>query len=928
MPDGWISTHPANASQTISFPRDESEQISFGQVRGGVVRGSVYQDTTGDGIRSPFDRSLTGTQVFIDLNGDGQFDVDEPTTSMGEFGYHFDTLPAGTYVIYVVTPEGYQASTPLNQTIEVAFDQDVVDVDFGLSSLPGRISGFRWLDENQDGIRDAGEVGLDGLQIYLDLNRDGHLDANEPVTTTMADLPETPTVDELGFYEFDGLAEGKYTVREVGSDGFLQTSPGSLASLSSTADRTFIVNLTNRQIEELDSRGGVINQFPVPQPLRLSTSEVFMTAGTDSLFYLDSDQDFMTLWELNPNTGEVLDSDRLNTSNVDGIAFGGGVVTVVSSRNVLRFDPETDVLDSSSADYRFSGTSLAMLEPTGLLGHIAGFSRSIDLVTDDGDRVVATLNMDSTLPRLESLASNGHSLFASAENRVVALNSFGQVVNEISLEPGNYSGLAVGKAAPTTSDFHFVEVGPGESFTDINFGNIELPRFVVNGAVWRDDDANGIRDLDELGDAGLQVFVESLNGGESVDFVTSADSPWTPDVDEAGIFSANLLPGSYQVTIARDGESQELSNSFENLATAGQTYQLVETFPGELSIELRDLDQKVLQTILIPEAPVYVGPQALAIDGERLVYVDGSEGQLARIWWLDRSSGDLLNSLVVQSSNVTSVSAVTIAEGNLILAGDGPNFIVANENGTIEAPSGLDFVGGVAFDPNSGDMILSGLVAGSPKFARGTVASGFQIFDAPAGLSPSSISIVNGNLIAAENSLPGDPQLVLHRLDANSFTKLGEIDWSQSPTIFGLDSPTPMGNAKYIRVADDLVGDELSFGLSTEMTPLDVNGDGSVDNQDAEAIKAAIVDGVFESAFDLDNNGVLDRQDIQVIANEVSIIGDVNLDGIVNFADFLIISGNFGKDSVGGVLDGDFDLNGRVEFADFLLVSGNFGREA
>lgn len=53
--------------------------------------------------------------------------------------------------------------------------------------------------------------------------------------------------------------------------------------------------------------------------------------------------------------------------------------------------------------------------------------------------------------------------------------------------------------------------------------------------------------------------------------------------------------------------------------------------------------------------------------------------------------------------------------------------------------------------------------------------------------------------------------------------------------------------------------------------------------------------------------------------------GDTNLDGLVDFADFLSLSGNFGigPDSTWGM--GNFTADGEVNFADFLALSGNFG---
>ena len=53
--------------------------------------------------------------------------------------------------------------------------------------------------------------------------------------------------------------------------------------------------------------------------------------------------------------------------------------------------------------------------------------------------------------------------------------------------------------------------------------------------------------------------------------------------------------------------------------------------------------------------------------------------------------------------------------------------------------------------------------------------------------------------------------------------------------------------------------------------------------------------------------------------------GDLDGNGIVEFADFLVLSGNFGQ-AVEDHTFGDIDCNGTVEFADFLTLSGNFGQ--
>jgi hypothetical protein len=54
--------------------------------------------------------------------------------------------------------------------------------------------------------------------------------------------------------------------------------------------------------------------------------------------------------------------------------------------------------------------------------------------------------------------------------------------------------------------------------------------------------------------------------------------------------------------------------------------------------------------------------------------------------------------------------------------------------------------------------------------------------------------------------------------------------------------------------------------------------------------------------------------------------GDLDGNGTVEFADFLVLSANFGQPGGGDHTLGDIDCNGTVEFADFLVLSANFGQ--
>ena len=98
---------------------------------------------------------------------------------------------------------------------------------------------------------------------------------------------------------------------------------------------------------ELDSSGAVLNSFATPAPVPFVGPQGLAASG-ESLFYIDGSQfGPHTLYELDPSTGAVLDSDVLPvTPDIDGLAYFGGLVYVQvhPSNQILVFDPATDTV--------------------------------------------------------------------------------------------------------------------------------------------------------------------------------------------------------------------------------------------------------------------------------------------------------------------------------------------------------------------------------------------------------------------------------------------------------------------------------------------------------------------------------------------------------------------------------------------------------
>ncbi|QDV57668.1 SdrD B-like domain-containing protein [Rosistilla oblonga] len=208
-----------------------------------AISGYKWNDLNADGIWDDDEPGLNGWQIYLDENGNGQYDVDTETLFVtqndgtNDGAYWFDALDAGTYIVREIVPEGWKQSYP-----GAAADlQHFVTIDpaagicvngaFGEEQLPNfgnyqaDISGYKWHDVNFDGVWDAGELGLNGWEIYLDLNNDGDFDQGvDQKTTTAFD----GTHD--GAYSFTGLAAGTYTVREIVPEGWKQSYPGAASN--------------------------------------------------------------------------------------------------------------------------------------------------------------------------------------------------------------------------------------------------------------------------------------------------------------------------------------------------------------------------------------------------------------------------------------------------------------------------------------------------------------------------------------------------------------------------------------------------------------------------------------------------------------------------------------------------------------------------
>ena len=208
---GFVQT---TEDRFIILNGENFENINIGNASTrGSIAGTKYNDLNANGEREPGEPGLGNFTVYLDLNNNDILEPDEPRTITDTQGnYSFEDLPSSIFVVREEQQFGFTQTTP-PRVINLN-GQNFTGIDIGNARPIGAISGVKYNDFNTNGVREAGEPGIEGVTVYLDNNNNRSLDPGEASTVT----------DSLGNYAFTDLAAGTYPVREVLPGGFTQTS--------------------------------------------------------------------------------------------------------------------------------------------------------------------------------------------------------------------------------------------------------------------------------------------------------------------------------------------------------------------------------------------------------------------------------------------------------------------------------------------------------------------------------------------------------------------------------------------------------------------------------------------------------------------------------------------------------------------------------
>ncbi len=182
----------------------------------------------------------------------------------------------------------------------------------------------------------------------------------------------------------------------------------------------------------------------------------------------------------------------------------------------------------------------------------------------------------------------------------------------------------------------------------------------------------------------------------------------------------------------------------------------------------------------------------------------------------------------------------------------------------------------------------------------------------------------------------GDFGLAGRRLDSDDFQRIegGEIVAGELSTMAGVFNYQDSEIVLFVDGEEETrIGEFQTAGSTSDTDSLNIrigadavlgNPRGFFTGQIAELI---VYDRALTESELADVDAYIDSKwlGISSCAPINELLGDLDGDGSVAFADFLVMSSNFGS-ADSEYADGDVDCDGSVQFADFLTLSSNFGR--
>ncbi|MCU0795680.1 MAG: carboxypeptidase regulatory-like domain-containing protein [Akkermansiaceae bacterium] len=539
---------------------DDGFFMGYPVINGGLdLNGSGTISTSDDGsaVYEIYEAAIANVRVYIDVDNDGIFDANEPSAITSSTGaYTIGGLYQGSFVVRVdptTLPASYIGTYDLtspvtdHRAIVVLSGANRTDVDFGYRN-DANLGDLIWNDRDADGIRDAGEPGIEGVLVYIDADGDNVFDQG---------LEAYDITDINGIYLIDNLSAATYSVRVEFStlpQGSTQTFDLD-ATLDHEATRTLATseNATNvdfgyraaASFGDFVWNDGDADGIQDVGEAGIAGVRVYLDMNGDSVFDSATEPSAITntsgaysIANLLPGTYTArIDVSTLPSAFVQTFDLEGALdhaatfsLSAAQTRSDIDFGYSQRV---SLGDFVWNDVNANGQQDGGETG-ISGVT--VTVFNAANDTIAGTTTTDSNGAYAFTLMPGTYYLVFETPSGYI------RTVTDLGADASDSDGSAsAGRSANVT-------LASGQSNVTVDMG-FHLPA-AIGDFVWNDINANGIQDVGESGLNGVSVnlfrpgFGPDGIGGNSDDSTAVA----TTTTSGGGAYSfAGLRPGAYQV---------------------------------------------------------------------------------------------------------------------------------------------------------------------------------------------------------------------------------------------------------------------------------------------------------------------------------------------------------------------------------------------
>ena len=395
---------------------------NFGELAPAGVSGTVFSDANNDGVKNGSESGIPGASVTLTGTDDLGQSVNVATTTNGTGVFAFTNLRPGTYTLHETQPTGFldgkdaagnTGGTLSNDTVtgfSLTAGQSASGVTFG-ELAPASLSGSVYHDANDDGVKQAGEAGIDNVVVTLTGTDDLGNAVNVITTTTGGGLytfgnlrpsdaagytiTETQPAAFLDGKDTIGTPGGVSTVNDVFSGVVLNAGVGGAnnnfgevvpASLSGFVYE----DVNNDGVKQAGEAGvgGVTVALSGTDDLGAAVSASTVTAGSGAYTFTGLRPGTYTLIETQPaayvdgkDTAGTPGGSTAVKNAISGVALGSGVA---GANNDFGERPTADLAVTKAVD-----------DPTPNVGHDVTFTVTLK---NDGPDAATSVAVTDALP--------------------------------------------------------------------------------------------------------------------------------------------------------------------------------------------------------------------------------------------------------------------------------------------------------------------------------------------------------------------------------------------------------------------------------------------------------------------------------------------------------------------------------------------------